>query len=232
MIKQLFSNNAISLLKYDISPTSNAIVLHDGYGDAFPNPDVTKQEFFLVTLESVNAPLVREIIKISSRSGDILYIEQRGCENTTALSWQGGEETLVDHRLTAETIKQAFLNPESSGGNGSINVTPGPVLVETGWNLEVFNASYSPTKRGHKFWVTVSCPDNGLAQTFEVLAVVQGILGSGSETVDWTRHNRIGYPFKGTVELQLNGSTNELSIKWHNLEPVINVEVAISHLSL
>ena len=234
MIKQLFSNNAISLLKSDLTPSSTSLVLHDGYGALFPQPNVANQEFFLVTLESVDVPLVREIVKITGRTGDVLQIAERGCENTPALAWQGGEHTLVDHRLTAETIRQAFLNPEptNTGGSGSINVTPDPVLVETGWNLEVFNVKYSHLKRGHKFWVTVSCIDNGFAQTFEVLAVVQGLLGSGNEIIDWTRHNRIGYNFKGNITLELDLPNNELNIKWHNTEPIINVEVAISHLSL
>lgn len=77
MIKQLFSNNAIALLKYDLTPSSASLIVHDGFGGVFPLPNQINQEFFLVTLESVDAPLVREIIKISGRVGDVFQIIER-----------------------------------------------------------------------------------------------------------------------------------------------------------
>ena len=234
MIKQLFSNNAIALLKYDLTPSSTSLIVHDGFGGVFPLPNQINQEFFLVTLESVDAPLVREIIKISGRAGDVFQIIERGCEGTTPLAWLGGNETLVDHRLTADTIKQAFLNPVSSGGaggSGSIESSV-PVLVESAWNLDVFSSSFTAQKRSHKYWVTVSNPASGLAQTFEVLAIIQGLMGSGAQSVEWTRHNRVGYNFRGSIDLVLDTVNNLLIIKWLNNEPAQSVEVTVSHLSL
>ena len=116
-VLQLFSNNAISLLHASLSTSDSALVLQPGQGALFPQPSAPG-EFFLVTLEDIASPSLREIIKISGRSGDTLTIEARGVESTVVRNW-AADDTLVDHRITAETIRQAFLQPV---GNG----TPGP----------------------------------------------------------------------------------------------------------
>ena len=116
-VLQLFSNNAISLLHAPLSTSDSTLVLQPGQGALFPQPSAPG-EFFLVTLEDIASPSLREIIKISGRSGDTLTIEARGVESTVVRNW-AADDTLVDHRITAETIRQAFLQPI---GNG----TPGP----------------------------------------------------------------------------------------------------------
>lgn len=108
MTAQLFSNNAISLLQLAVSPSSLTITVQPGLGSVFPNPG--PGEFFLVTLEDIAAPNTREIIKIDSRTGDVLHIAARGQEGTPILSWPAAN-TLVDHRITAATIADAFANP-------------------------------------------------------------------------------------------------------------------------
>lgn len=112
-VLQLFTNNAIALLQTNIGPTSMTVQVQPGLGALYPQP-VNPGEFFLVTLESINAPLATEIIKITGRVGDVFTVGARGQENTTAQAWTA-DETLVDHRVTAETMRQAFLQPVSSG---------------------------------------------------------------------------------------------------------------------
>ena len=110
---QLFSNNAISLLETSLLSNSTSIQVQSGLGSLFPQPNAN--EFFLITLEDIAAPLNREIIKIVSVVGDtlIVSVDGRGYENTTPREWEAGE-TLVDHRITAGTIRQAFLKPEAT----------------------------------------------------------------------------------------------------------------------
>lgn len=107
-MKQLFTNNAVSLLAFGIGPTDTTLRVLPGHGEQFPTPQAN--EFFTVTLEDQGA-LVQEIVHVYQRNGDVFTIE-RAQEGTTARAWtasQGGD-TLVDHRLTAETLNRLSNN--------------------------------------------------------------------------------------------------------------------------
>lgn len=108
---QLFSNNAVTLLAAPIGPSDTSMTVMAGYGAQFPNP--APGEFFLITLENQTAT-AREIIKVTARSGDTFTVE-RAQEGTTALSWGAslGNDTLVDHRVTAETMTRAMQLPHT-----------------------------------------------------------------------------------------------------------------------
>lgn len=227
MTLQLFSNNGVSLLAIDISPSDMSIQLQAGLGKHFPRP-VNAGEFFLVTLENINAPLEREIIRIIGRTDDTLTIGARAQEGTVAQEWTAFE-TLVDHRITAETIKQAFLQPVSSGGGGDVIQRP-PVLVEPTWTQGVASAIYSDTRRSNKFWVSMYSPNNKLAQSFELLTVVQGDLAANNEVVFWTKSNRIGHNFSGSVGISLDRLNNTLNVTWNSTEPIIDVVVSVVQL--
>jgi hypothetical protein len=99
--KQKFSNGASSLLASSISDTDLAIQVAAGFGALFPNPGA--QEYFVVTL--VNAAGDREVVKITSRTTDILTVPPggRGQEGTSASSWTGGL-TRVECRMTAGSL--------------------------------------------------------------------------------------------------------------------------------
>jgi hypothetical protein len=196
-------------------------------GSGFPQP-VNPGEFFLITLEDIAAPLIREIVKISGRSGDILTVAVggRAQEGTVALAWNA-TNTLVDHRITAETIRQAFLQPVATGPAGGGGFEYSPITVEVGWTLDVAAVPYSHTHRGNKFWVSMVSPNNFKAQSFEVLTVIQGDLSSNAETVNWTRTNRIGYNFLGNTLIMLNTATKQLSVQWQNTEPLVDVIVTV-----
>lgn len=267
-VLQLFTNNAVSLLQAPLAVNGTSIQLQAGAGSAFPQPSAPG-EFFLITLESIANPLQREIIKIIARAGDTLIIDSngRGQEDTVAQNWS--TETLVDHRITAETIRQAFLQPVIPGPQGPQGIpgTPGTNGVDgaqgpqgiqgppgqdavggtssvTGSNIAPVTVNplftndvttpitYTALKRGHKFWVTLFNADTGRAQTFEILAVVQGNIGSGLEQITWTRTNRIGYNFLGTVDITLDSPNTTLALSWTNNEPLLPVTVTVAHLSL
>jgi hypothetical protein len=270
-VLQLFTNNAVSLLELPLNSNGTEIHLQPGLGHSFPQP-VNPGEFFLVTLEDIANPNLREIVKCIARTGDVLIVDPmgRGWESSTPLYWDSSS-TLVDHRITAGTIEDAFLSPASGGtgtvgpkgdkgdqgiqgiqgpigpqgppGTGTGTGTGGgtsisgsnqePVTVEPLWtNVVTLPVTYSDFKRGHKFWVTLYCPANGLAQTFEVLAVVQGHISANTEVIDWTRTNRIGYNFKGTLDIVLDKPNNTLALTWTNSEPLVTITVQVAHLSL
>lgn len=108
---QLFTNNAVALLDLTLTVGATTIQVQPGLGSLFPQPG--PGDFFLVTLEDIQSPLDREIVCISGRSGDTLFVAPggRGWEGSPILSWPAGE-TLVDHRVTAGTMDSALREPK------------------------------------------------------------------------------------------------------------------------
>ncbi len=136
---QLFTNNAVSLLQNAIGPTDMSITVQPGLGALFPQP-TNPGDFFLITLEPINAPLIpREIIQIIGRTGDVLTVGMRGFEATGVGDGQPGVgeawpalTTLVDHRVTAYTMYQAMLLPTPPvSGSGGIVYAPTSVPATT-----------------------------------------------------------------------------------------------------
>lgn len=99
----------------DVSETSTVFKLIPGTGIMFPQPTGDGSDYFLMTLEDINAS-VQEIVKIVARQGDLLICESsgRGQENTIPRSWisTGDNQTLVDVRVTAETLTRLSLLPQ------------------------------------------------------------------------------------------------------------------------
>ena len=93
----LFTNNANSTLASGISNSDLSLTVQTGTGALFPNP-TTAEQYFLVTLE---VGTLREIVKVTSRSTDVLTIV-RAQEGTTAQTWSAG--TKVSHRITAGSL--------------------------------------------------------------------------------------------------------------------------------
>lgn len=108
---QLFTNNAVALLAAPLNPGDTTLRVMAGYGSLYPEP--AAGQFFLVTLEDQTGT-AREIIRVTGRVGDLFTNCVRGQEGTTARAWSAslGSDTLVDHRVTAETMRLAMLLPE------------------------------------------------------------------------------------------------------------------------
>jgi len=105
-MKQLFTNNGVTLLAEPITVNSTSLKVIAGTGGKFPNPGAN--EFFTVTLEDESATR-NEIIRVTSRVGDTFYFSSadRGFDGTIAQNWSAGVggDTLVDHRLTAHALR-------------------------------------------------------------------------------------------------------------------------------
>lgn len=161
---QLFTNNAIALLASSLSPTDLTFSVQTGLGDLFPQP-TQPGEWFVVTLESINAPLSREIIKVIGRSGDVLTIDPidgRGFDDTTAQSW-GANDTLVDHRLTAWTLKSSLQDSQFGLPTAGQVIHTGQTQIVNSMDITGFN-------RTCKWLVTVQTGDDRICM-FEILGV-------------------------------------------------------------
>lgn len=143
--RQLFSNNGVSLLAAPIDASSTMLAVIAGHGALFPNP--SPGEFFLVTLED-QAATIREIIRVNARSGDVFTSIQRAQEGTIARAWSAsaGNDTLVDHRITAETLRQALSQPAVQiQYNGVSTGAAASTLNFTGPNVVVVDANGTKT---------------------------------------------------------------------------------------
>ena len=118
MTTQIYANFASALLAASIDDNDLVIQVASGFGALFPNPGAT--EFFLVTLE--NASGDREIVKIESRTSDLLTVASSGRaqEGTSAQSWTNGL-TRVECRATKGTLDR-FIQREGDAMSGDLDM--------------------------------------------------------------------------------------------------------------
>jgi len=118
MAKQLFGNNASSLLAASISDADLTIQLTTGFGALFPSPGA--DEYFLVTLENDSGDI--EVVKVTSRSTDLLTVPTggRGQEGTSAQSWTNGQAR-VELRLTRGTM-EVFIQRGGDAMSGDLDM--------------------------------------------------------------------------------------------------------------
>lgn len=123
MAKQLFANNASSILAASISDSDLTIQVDVGYGALFPNPGA--DEFFAVTLENDDGDI--EIVYCSSRSTDLLTVSARGQEGTVAQAWTNGQAR-VECRVTKATL-DGFLQLSGGEMSGDIDMNDNEIAA-------------------------------------------------------------------------------------------------------
>lgn len=80
----LYANNASSTLAGSLTNVSTSCTLSTGTGTLFPSPGAG--QYFVMTFSDAATNLVREIVHVTARSGDVCTIV-RAQEGTTARSW-------------------------------------------------------------------------------------------------------------------------------------------------
>jgi len=115
MSKPLFTNNAATALAVAITPTSTVLQITAGTGSYFPQP--TGSDYFMLTLIQINNPEVAEIVKCTSRTGDLLTVV-RGQEGTSPQIFNISDN--VQLRITASSLN--LFSGDNEAAN--INFTP------------------------------------------------------------------------------------------------------------
>lgn len=141
MTGQLFANNATSTLTQSISDSATLVNIQLSDASKFPNP-VAVGAYFLATIEDKNQnPVLREIVKCTSRSNNQLTV-QRAQENTTAVAFNAG--VTLEIRVTAGTLDNliaaaptqvtlylgTFASAPSSGVGGAVLI-PGNLYFDS-----------------------------------------------------------------------------------------------------
>lgn len=115
MARQIFANNASSLLATGISDLDVTVQVEVGYGVYFPSPGAS--EYFLITLENSLGDF--EICRCTARSGDLLTVV-RAQEGTAAQAWTGGLAR-VELRNTKGSM-ETFLQREGDAMSGNLDM--------------------------------------------------------------------------------------------------------------
>jgi hypothetical protein len=130
---EIFANNAQTTLATAINSSATSVTLLAGTGSLFPNPTAGVQ-FFRMTFNDALTGLVREIVFVTARSGDVCTIV-RAQENTAAVGWLSGDS--ADNLPTAgamanmaqqQTVQQNTLNyaVDTGSANHYIIAPPAP----------------------------------------------------------------------------------------------------------
>lgn len=206
---QLFTNNAVSLLSAPITASATSLTVMAGYGNLYPSPG--PGEFFLVTLENQTGT-AREIIRVTGRVGDTFTfpLGNRGQEGTPALAWSAssGNDTLVDHRVTAETMRLAMLLPETT----SITVQDHGGTVGAGADTLNFTGDVSVTGSGATKTINIGTGASSVPGSTTLLPVNvdPGWTQSGS-TVTYSNYQR-GFKFFVTLYMPSNHRSSTFEV--------------------
>ncbi len=135
----ILTNNCSSSLANSISAGATSIAVTPGDGLKFPA--LSAGQWFMATLTKlVGGAPAHEIVKVTSRAGDVLTVV-RAQEGTIALTFSAGDK--LDMRLTAETINSKM---DKDGGtfSGPVDLDDhalmGAVLSDCGDRVKVIGA--------------------------------------------------------------------------------------------
>ena len=130
MSNQLFTNNAATTLASGISSSATSLTVATGNGALFPNPtvtgDVRTNQYFLATLQNT-AGTVKEIVKVTARSGDTFTIV-RAQEGTTASAFVTGDTVTL--RATAAGLTNFVQNNSNNYGFRNRLINGGMLIAQ------------------------------------------------------------------------------------------------------
>lgn len=181
-----FTNFARATLAIGASSGATSLTLAAGKGALFPT--LTGAQYFYATLE--NSSLVREIVKVTARSGDNLTVT-RAQDNTTALTWNAGDVCALRFNAAAigESIAGALLAASNLSDVANAATARGNLGVEIGVDVQAYDAatakldvaqSFTAAQRG----TVVALTDAANIATNMALANNFSVTLAGNRTLD------------------------------------------------
>jgi hypothetical protein len=123
----LFANNAASILAAPITAADTSATLAPGTGILFPNP--TGDEFFTLTFLDALTQTLREIVKVTTISGDTITAMTRGQEGTEAQAFAAG--AFAQALVTAGSL-QMIADASEAGATAQPGIAASAGLILTG----------------------------------------------------------------------------------------------------
>lgn len=186
----LFSNNASTTLSAGVGNSATSITVADG--SVFPS--ISGSDYFYVTLEVDSDSDLKEIVKVTARSGNTLTIT-RGEDGTSARTFSSGDK--CELRLNAAALNDAVLGGNTTEmslnqftGDGSttaftLSSSPNENLTNV-FLSGVYQSKSNYSISGNTLTFTTA-PPNGLAIEVMVAEVVEfavGVVADDSVTSD------------------------------------------------
>lgn len=155
-----FSNNATTTLASSILSTDTSITVAGSFGSLFPAAGGSN--YFYATI--VNSSNDIEVVKVTSRSGDVMTV-LRGQDGTTALNWIGGDK--FELRVNAKALS------DIASGSGITELNGVTVGLDDPQDAEFLNVVASSLSiSGIATGVTPSAGDS--SSNLATTAFVQG----------------------------------------------------------
>jgi hypothetical protein len=177
-----FTNFARSTLAVGAAGGAVTLTLAAGTGSRFPA--LSGAQYFYLTLE--NASLVREIVRVTARSGDTLTVV-RAQDNTTAQTWNAGD--VASLRLNAKAIEEAVTGTLLAANNLSDLANAATARINLGLDsyadLDV-TQSFTRAQRGAPTALTDAATvavDLALANNFTLTLAGNRTLGAPTNQV-------------------------------------------------
>lgn len=117
---QLFKNNSFSTLASGIASGDLTLSVSVGDGSKFPSP--TGSDYFDITLTQSGVETSWEVVRCTSRSGDVLTLSARGVDGTAAAAWAAGSK--VEIRITAGFLNSSAKTDSAQTWTGTPRATP------------------------------------------------------------------------------------------------------------
>lgn len=195
----LFANNAATTLAAPITSSATTATLATGTGALFPVP--AANQAFLLTFQDAATGLVREIVLVTSMSGDTIVQMVRAQEGTTATAYLAGD--IAAHRNTAGTQAAFQQAPVSLSATAPVTINSAPTSVK-------FNLGGGA--------VTQALPSISSMAAYDGLTVELWKTDAGANALTVTSSDGfVGYPSSLIVDVQGLGVILEISAslgKW------------------
>ena len=125
----LFANNATSTLAAPITAAATTASLAPGTGALFPQ--ITGDQFFLLTFLDALTQTVREIVQVTGLSGDTITAMVRGQEGTTPTAYLLGDYAQV--LITAGALNTLVDDANAAyQGSFAFSALPSPAALNPG----------------------------------------------------------------------------------------------------
>lgn len=122
MSQYVFSNNAVTTLGSNLSPSATTLTVATGTGSEFPTPTPGQVVSLTLIASGSTTGVPNEIVYATARTGDTFTVV-RGQEGTTAQSWSSGDT--VANMATAEFYNEQASTTQIQKQSGNYAVDSG-----------------------------------------------------------------------------------------------------------
>lgn len=221
MASILFANDAKSTLAGTLSNVGLSLNLATGTGALFPSP--TGGDYFMMTLIDAATGLIKEILKVTARTGDTCTIV-RAQEGTGAQTWAAG--SLAINLNTAGTM--GTIEAQSLVASNSLPLSggamTGPVTSSSTFTAAGFIGPLTGNVTGNTSGSSGSCTGNAATASVAATATTASGLVT-ARTIAMTGDVTWSLSFQGTANVSAAGAIANNAVTFAKMQQIANLSV-------